>query len=44
MADGPRGEIEDSGAGRTLVLWTTDSCTMGLICNSRSVSIVCGDR
>jgi hypothetical protein len=26
--------------GRTLVLWTTDSCTIGLICSSRSVSII----
>lgn len=28
-----------AGTGRTLVLCSTDSCTMGFICNSRSVSM-----
>lgn len=28
-----------AGTGRTLVLCSTDSCTMGLICSSRSVSM-----
>jgi hypothetical protein len=27
------------GTGRTFVLCSTDSCTMGLICSSRSVSM-----
>lgn len=30
----------DAATGRTLVLCSTDSCTMGLICSSRSVSIM----
>lgn len=29
----------DAGTGRTFVLCSTDSCTMGLICSSRSVSM-----
>jgi hypothetical protein len=32
----------NAGTGRTFVLCSTDSCTMGLICSSRSVSMTAG--
>jgi len=32
----------NAGTGRTFVLCSTDSCTMGLICSSRSVSMMAG--
>jgi hypothetical protein len=35
---------EGVGTGRTFVLCSTDSFTMGLICSSRSVSMVAGIR
>jgi hypothetical protein len=43
MRVGDEDEDEDVGDGRTartLVLCITDSCTIGLICSSRSVSMM----